>query len=1119
VIRRSLLADGQLIRDSIAPAETRGLPGAPNGAAQPLDSIFTLIDGPRSDVEDQTRFWTNAYGAPTRIRNALGRETRIWYSGAWPGLAERTQAPNRLVSRAWYNARALPDSTRIDDPVGTGEHALTRYWWHAEWAAPTQVQSPVGVVSTFDYDAATGNRRWQQIGPDPATRVHFDYYPNRLLAAVRAPQIGPDSIYYSLLGNVRRTRSPTGYNQILLSDAIGRDTLVFSPVDAILRDSAAVRNGGARTHTTFDLADRLRVVKSWGPGVSTGPSPSGHQLPADSILLVHHYDAEGNLRNTTRHYTKHGQPYTLQTTWEYDTANRLRAHAPQGTGSESYVLDPAGNVVQIITRKAAAIEQEYDALGQLTRRVVPQVDYSSASCRNHPDGCLGWSFPTLGALPNGGLCIAADTANFTYDVSGRVRRADNGYARVRRDYTPGGLLTTEELRIRTYYRSATLNPCGEEAPEPMVPAPTLEWDFAQHVYVTSRTYDVAGRRRTLTHPDGGGTQHYDYDPATGLISEVVDVLGNAVSFHYDDALRLQATLHPGNVVTEVLEVDGEGGVRVRSGPAGVETTERDGLGRVVSGTVADWREVRLWYHGLGPLAAAHGLNGTSVEAMDFDALGNRYSHWISGPAVDHGVRRHSMSYTSAARLDSVWVAPGDPVPFPLYNYRHRYDYDASGNVFRTWGFEHRQGSGGGGDPVSGAPNVMSVERFDDETISYYGADDRLRIFNRQIGHGTSFAGGVFEEYRYDALGRRVLVRSRATSPCEDPQCNSYIERTAWDGDQVVLEIRAPGRDGVAPQQLNSDLAWGSAVDNYLLGRVRYMHGMGIDQPLTIIRERMDAVRYPNPIAVAPHANWQGDYAAGTLMDGTSTEQCDGSNPGCPPISWVGNWKLADGLVFRPAQSWFGSIVAQKADGSGLHYKRNRYYDPATGRFTQEDPIGLAGGLNLYGYANGDPVNFHDPFGLSGCDRQTNRAQGQSEEECNAMLRQQRENMRQLRRCYVAGGLAVASGAGDATFATGAGAVLKGIVLAWGGGRVARSLARDAITRDLAPAAVMESQAFVNQAGQAAARTATEHGAAAAAVNTGSAASGSGMSWRDWVPFMATGRAFDTANEVCGGEAS
>ena len=56
----------------------------------------------------------------------------------------------------------------------------------------------------------------------------------------------------------------------------------------------------------------------------------------------------------------------------------------------------------------------------------------------------------------------------------------------------------------------------------------------------------------------------------------------------------------------------------------------------------------------------------------------------------------------------------------------------------------------------------------------------------------------------------------------------------------------------------------------------------------------------------------------------------------------------------------------RRDGSGLMYMRNRYYDPHTARFTQEDPIGLGGGLNLYGFAAGDPVTYSDPYGLKVC---------------------------------------------------------------------------------------------------------------------------------------------------------
>ena len=48
--------------------------------------------------------------------------------------------------------------------------------------------------------------------------------------------------------------------------------------------------------------------------------------------------------------------------------------------------------------------------------------------------------------------------------------------------------------------------------------------------------------------------------------------------------------------------------------------------------------------------------------------------------------------------------------------------------------------------------------------------------------------------------------------------------------------------------------------------------------------------------------------------------------------------------------------------SGLHYNRFRYYDPSSGRFVSQDPIGLLGGFNLYEYAP-NPIVWVDPFGL------------------------------------------------------------------------------------------------------------------------------------------------------------
>ena len=54
---------------------------------------------------------------------------------------------------------------------------------------------------------------------------------------------------------------------------------------------------------------------------------------------------------------------------------------------------------------------------------------------------------------------------------------------------------------------------------------------------------------------------------------------------------------------------------------------------------------------------------------------------------------------------------------------------------------------------------------------------------------------------------------------------------------------------------------------------------------------------------------------------------------------------------------------QYFDGeTGTHYNINRDYNPVTGRYIQSDPIGFDGGLNGFGYVNGQPTSAFDPNG-------------------------------------------------------------------------------------------------------------------------------------------------------------
>jgi RHS repeat-associated protein len=52
--------------------------------------------------------------------------------------------------------------------------------------------------------------------------------------------------------------------------------------------------------------------------------------------------------------------------------------------------------------------------------------------------------------------------------------------------------------------------------------------------------------------------------------------------------------------------------------------------------------------------------------------------------------------------------------------------------------------------------------------------------------------------------------------------------------------------------------------------------------------------------------------------------------------------------------------------TGLLQNWRRYFNPETGRYHTNDPLGLRNEVNSYAYAQDDPVNFIDPMGLQTC---------------------------------------------------------------------------------------------------------------------------------------------------------
>src|SRR6267143_4438151 len=951
------LGGGQFIVETFRAIESQGLAAAVDTAL-----AYSSLNGPRTDVGDTTSFWVDRFGAPRKIRDAQGDTTLIRRGDAnWPALVTRVAYANgRVVSAAYDSHGNIISATDSSSSQG-GRYATTTYRWDMVWDFVSGVFPPGNDSVTIAYDPSNGNRTSQQDARGTSSITRFYYYasgPGAGLAqsiqtpAESLPGSPRDSIVYDVLGNVDSLKTPLGFWTAFYRDRIGRDTLERRPTDSSQTKFQVER-------TAYDLMDRDTLGVTLG-GPDTVPiynSKPSFIIPAESTVVRKHYNTEGSLDTLSRIAgPDQNSVGWMRTSWAYDLANRrVTEVAPDGKIDSSY-YDPSSNVVRSVTRRGHWITKTYDALNRLVQSIIPSASYpnDTITCSpGYPPPCPGrFPFYHIGSTPGHGLVIAADTLVFSYDSVGNLRSANNHDARIARRYNLNGTLAADTLRVRTY---AELGAGG---------------DTTTHSYGIRYGYDLDGRRTWMKHPAtiapaGQDSVAYTYTVA-GQLASVRDILGNMYRLVFDVEGRLDSVIAPGGAF-EKRVYDGDSRVHSRydygTGVINDDTMSYDARGKVLSVFhVPSLTQLRNWYSGLGYLLRAQNEGADIINTDDThpDALGNPFETYRWGsPNVDY----NAYAYQSGTgRLLKFYQNNGGAAD------TLRSLYDPAGN--RYWQDNYR--------PISLGGNSQDL------TASYYDAAQRLRYSEHlTFGRLHSKDGGAWEEYRYDALGRRVLVRARRDSTagdCGQPPpnniCypvtrNSYIQRSIWDGNDLLYEIQAPGGDLETAARLEADTAFIDTL-SAPYGRVAYTNASQIDHPLGIVRIGYSFgisgyPGWPGPVAFTPHWSWRGLGQQGTLMNGQrDNTQCQtsGGSSRCWAIDWPALTTEA-GLGRSPAvpAEWFGTSIPQQRDLSQQLYMRNRYYDPATGRFTQEDPIGLAGGLNLYGFAGGDPVTFTDPFGL------------------------------------------------------------------------------------------------------------------------------------------------------------